>query len=161
MYQHDKQTQAIIDMYEEALPDYDTVPIGFNGVASERLSVYSNSISTDILIMSFGVDFDLTTITDTLVRISARSPQYDWMSNNQSTPQDTPVGAVAGCSQQVLPMLPIVKPFFLYANGKLQYQFTNSATAAITGGLWTAAIIKLVNPKDGIGYQYGFSPKKK
>lgn len=158
-YEFDPITQAIIDMYEDSVPDFDTVPIGFNGVATERLTVSSNEISDDTIWFAFGVNFDLTTITDALIRISSRSPQYDWMSNDQSTPQDTPVGAVAGCSQQVLPMLPIVKPFFMYKNSKLQYTFTNSTTAPITGGLWTAAVIKLLRPKDGIGYQYGFSKR--
>ena len=160
MYQFDKNTQAIIDMYSETLPDIDTVAVGFSGTVSERVTVYSHSISDDCLIFGFGVDF-ADTATDVLVRIASRSPQYDWMSNDDATPQDTPIGAVAGFSSQILPILPLVKPFFLYANGKLSFNFTNSPTSAVTGGNITIHRLKLVNPLDGVGYQYGFSPKQK
>lgn len=156
MYQFDPATQRIIDMYEEALPIYDSVPIGFSGTASERLSVYSNEISADTLWFAFGVDFEET---DVLIRVSARSPQYDWMANDDATPQDTPIGAFAGNTTQVLPMLPLIKPFFLYANGKLQYQFTNQAASPISDGIITASLLKLINPKDGKGYSYGFARK--
>jgi len=157
MYQFDKQTEIILAMYREHLVSFDTIAIGFSGTASERLTVYSHEVSDDTLWFAFGVDFEET---DILVRAASRSPQYDWMTNDDSTPQDTPIGAFAGNTTQVLPMLPIVKPFFLYANGKLAFTFTNSPTSAITGGNLTCALIKLINPIDGIGYQYGFSPKK-
>lgn len=157
MYQYDEQTKAIMAKYREHLIDFDTVLIGFSGTLNERLTVYSHEVSDDTLIFALGVDFSTV---DVLVRISSRSPQYDWMSNDDQTPQDTPIGAVAGFSDQVLPMLPLVKPFFLYGNGRIAFNFTNSATSAVTGGLLTIARLKLVNPIDGIGYQYGFSPKK-
>ena len=159
MYQFDKQTQAIMDLYGEHLISFDTIPIGFSGTTSERATVYSHEVSDDSLWFAFGVDF-ASTATDVLVRVSSRSPQFDWMTNDDSTPQDTPIGAFAGFTAQVLPMLPIVKPFFLYANGRLAFTFTNSPTSAITGGNLTCALVKLLNPLDGKGYQYGFAPKK-
>lgn len=157
MYQFDEQTKAIMAMYREYLIDFDTVSIGFSGTLNERLTVYSHEVSDDSLIFAHSVDFSTT---DVLVRASSRSPQYDWMSNDDQTPQDTPIGAFAGFSNQVLPLLPLIKPFFLYSNGRIAYTFTNSATSAVTGGLLTIARLKLVNPFDGKGYQYGFSPKK-
>lgn len=154
MYYFNKKTQQILDQYEDWLEMIDSVPIGFTGVASERPSpVYTSEISADTLWFAFNVDFDET---DVLVRVSSRSPQYQWMSNNNATPQDTPIGALAGFTSQVMPVLPLIQPFFLKAQGTLQFQFTNSATAAVTGGVITGRLLKLIGPKNGKGWDYGF-----
>lgn len=93
-----------------------------------------------------------------LVRIKSVSPQYDWMADISPTQQDTPVNAIAGVFSQALPVLPLVQPFFLMKQGKIQMQFTNSATGPITGGLWTWRGLRLVNPIDGgWNYQLGFT----
>jgi hypothetical protein len=151
MYYFNKKTEEILSHYEDWLEMIDSVPVGFTGVASERPpAVYTSEISADTLWFAAGVSFSEG---DVLVRISSRSPQYDWMANNDPTPQDTPIGAVAGISSEVLPVLPLIQPFFLKANGTLKHQFTNSATSPVTGGIITWRLLKLINPING-GWDY-------
>lgn len=152
MYSFNKYVERILDKYRTHLELVDTVPIGFDGVASRKPApVFTNQVSADILLFGPYVDF---TATDVLVRIQSRSPQYQWMANNNNSPQDTPIGAIAGISTQVMPVLPLIAPFFLKANGQLQMQFTNSATSPVTGGSITWRGLKLVEPIDG-GWDYG------
>ena len=75
------------------------------------------------------------------------------MSNFDPTPQDTPVNAIAGVFSQAMPILPLIRPFFVKRQGRLSMQFTNAAAAPVTGGLWTWRGLKLVNPIDG-GWDY-------
>jgi hypothetical protein len=152
MYYISKYTQQILDRYENHLSLYDPVPIGFTGTASETLSpVFTHEVSADILIFGFNVDF---TNANVAVDIQSRSPQYKWNVNNNANPQYVPIGAIAGVSAQVLPVLPLVQPFFIKANGVLQFTFKNSAAAATTGGTITAIGLKLVGPIDD-GWNYG------
>jgi len=152
MYTFNKYVERILDKYRTHLELVDTVPIGFDGVASRKPApVFTSQVSADILFFAAYVDF---TASDVLVRIQSRSPQYQWMANNNNTPQDTPIGAIAGITTQVMPLLPLISPFFLKANGQLQLQFTNSATAPVTNGSITWRGIKLVDPIDG-GWDYG------
>jgi Na+/H+ antiporter NhaD/arsenite permease-like protein len=134
----------------------DSVPIGFTGVASEiPAPVVSNEVDTDSLIFGFSINITTTQANDALIRIKSISPQYNWMANVQATQQDTPIGAICGLSSQVMPVLPLVMPFFLQANGKLEMRFTNSAASPITGGIITLRRLKLVLPIDG-GFNPGF-----
>jgi len=152
MYTFNKYVERILDKYRIHLELVDTVPIGFDGVASRKPApVFTSQVSADILLFAAYVDF---TASDVLIRVQSRSPQYQWMTNNNNAPQDTPIGALAGITTQVMPVLPLISPFFLEANGQLQMQFTNSATAPVTGGSITWRGIKLVDPIDG-GWQYG------
>lgn len=144
--------QRILNRYKTRLPLIDTIPIGFDGVASRKPApVFTSQVSADVLLIEAFVDF---TASDVLIRVQSRSPQYQWMANNTASPQDTPIGAFAGISTQVLPVLPFPIPFFLNANGQLQMQFTNSATAPVTGGTITIRGLKLLDPVDG-GWAYG------
>lgn len=88
-----------------------------------------------------------------LVRIRSISPAYDWMANNDQTPQDTPVPAIAGFYNQNMPILPLVQPFFLKKQGRMTMQFTNDLMSPITGGLWTWRALRLTNAING-GWDY-------
>jgi len=146
MFYYNPFTIKILSQYENWLELVDSVPIGFTGVANERpAAVYSNEVDADSLIFGFNVDF---TTTGVLCWFRSISPQYEWMANNQQTPQFTPVGAVAGTISQVMPVQPLVMPFFLKANGKLEMRFVNSATP-VTGGVITLRRLKLVLPING------------
>lgn len=138
------------------MPLIDTVPIGFTGVANERPApVSTNETSEDVLLFGATVNFSNAGV---LIRIRSVSPQYEWMADISPTPQDTPVNAIAGVFSQAMPILPLIAPFFLMKQGKLQMQFTNAAAAPITGGLLTWRGLRLSNPIDG-GWSYtmGFS----
>ena len=152
MYFFNDFTLKILSKYENHLELIDSVPIGFTGVASEvPAPVYSSEVDADSLIFAFGVNF---TATGVLVRIRSISPQYEWMANNQNAQQDTPIGAIAGITSQVMPVLPLVMPFFLKANGKLEMRFTNDPSSPVTGGVITIRRLKLTLPIDG-GWNYG------
>jgi hypothetical protein len=151
MYNFSNYTYKILDKYRNHLVIFDTFAIGFTGAASERLPpVYSNAIDTDALFFAAHVNFSNA---NALVRIKAQSPNYEWMANQNATPQDTPINAIAGISTQSLPQLPLVAPFFVKAQGRLQHIFTNSANSPTTGGYWTWAMLKLIDPIDG-GWDY-------
>lgn len=152
MFFFTKYIYHILDHYRTHLELIDTIPIGFTGVASERPApVFTNEVSEDILYFAAAVNFSDAGV---LVRIRSISPQYEWMADDAAIPQDTPVNAIAGVFSQALPILPLVSPFFVKRQGRLQMQFTNSA-AAITGGLWTWRALRLTNPYNGDGWNYG------
>jgi len=154
MYFFNEYTLKQLSKYENHLELIDSIPVGFTGVASQvQAPVYSNEVDADSLIFAIGVSWSSAS-ADALVRIRSISPQYEWMANNQAVPQLTPIGAIAGFSDQVMPVLPLVMPFFLKANGRLEFRFVNSAAAAITGGVITLRRLKLTLPIDG-GWNYG------
>lgn len=147
MFYFNPFTLKILEKYGNWLELPDSVPIGFTGTVNERPApVYSNEVDADSLIFGFNVDF-----TSTAVQIWVRSisPQYEWMANSQATPQFTPIGAIAGISSQVMPVLPLIMPFFLKANGKLEMRFINAPSSAVTGGIITLRRLKLINPING------------
>jgi len=151
MYFIDQYTYQILNLYRTHLELIDTIPIGFTGTPGERPSpVFTNAISDDVLYFGPTVNFSNAGV---LVRIRSISPQYDWMANNDNPPQDTPVNAIAGIAGQVLPILPLVRPFFVQRQGRLQFIFTNDTVAPITGGLWTWRALRLTNPING-GWSY-------
>lgn len=152
MYPWNKYIERILDRYRTHQELIDSIPINFTGTANEKPApITTNSVNEDVLYFAGNVNF---TNQNVLVRIKSKSPQYEWMANNQATPQDTPVGAVFGLSTQVLPVLPLIMPFFVKANGLLQMQFTNAATSAVTGGIVTWRALRLSDPIDG-GWNYG------
>lgn len=152
MYFFTKYIYYILDFYRTHLELVDTIPIGFTGVAGERPApVFTNEISEDSLYFAAAVDFSNA---QALVRIRSISPQYEWMADSRPTPQDTPVNALAGVFSQALPVLPLIQPFFIKKQGRLQMQFTNGTAAPITGGLWTWRALRLTNPVNGTGWDY-------
>jgi hypothetical protein len=152
MYFFTRYTYQILDKYRTHLELVDTIPIGFTGVAGEKpAAVFTNEISEDMLYFAAAVNFSNA---DVRIRIRSISPQYEWMANDDPTPVDTPVNALAGVFSQNMPVLPLVVPFFVEKNGRLQMQFTNAAAAPITGGLWTWRALRLSNPIDGVGWNY-------
>lgn len=152
MYFFTKYIYRILDYYRNHFELIDSIPIGFTGTANERIPpVFSNDVSSDALYFAFAVNY---TTTGTLVRIKSTSPQYEWMANNDPTPQDTPVESIFGMATQALPNLPLVQPFFVKKDGKIQFNFTNAAAGAVTGGIITLRALKLVDPHDGFGWDY-------
>jgi hypothetical protein len=152
MYFFTKYIYWILDHYNTHLELIDTIPMGLTGVASERPApTFTNEISEDLLYFAAAVNFSNA---DVRVRIRSISPQYEWMADDASTPIDTPVNAIAGVFSQSMPVLPLVQPFFVKKQGRLQMQFTNAATSPVTGGLWTWRALRLTNPKSGNGWDY-------
>lgn len=151
MYKYNKYTKEILSKYREHLEFIDSLQTGFTGVASERPSpVFTNEVSVDALYYGAFVNFENAAA---LVRITALSPQYQWMTNHSPTPQDTPIHAVAGVPTQSAIILPLMTPFFVKAQGRLMHQFANSAAAPTTGGQWVWRALKLIDPIDG-GWDY-------
>jgi len=151
MFYFTKYVYQILDRYRNHLELVDSIPIGFTGTVSERLApVVTNEIDADALYFAAHVNF---TNANAMVRIVSISPQYQWMANNDATPQDTPISAIAGISTQAMPLLPLIQPFFIKKQGRLQMSFTNSATSPTTGGIWTWRMLKLVDPING-GWDY-------
>jgi len=151
MYFFTKYVYQILDHYQTHVELIDTIPIGFVGTANERpAAVFTNEVSEDVLYFAAAVNFSNAAV---LVRIRSVSPQYEWMSNDDATPQDTPVNALAGVFSQNMPVLPLVQPFFVKKQGRLQMQFTNSPTGMQVGGLWTWRALRLTNPING-GWDY-------
>jgi hypothetical protein len=152
MYYYNKYTYQILDRYQVHLPLEDTIPLGFTGVAGQRPApVFTTKYSEDILLFGATVNFSNAGV---LVRIKSQNPSYEWMANDDATPQDTPVNAIAGVFSQAQPVMPLVQQFFLAKQGQLQLQFTNDTAAPITGGLWTFRGLRLTNPVDGVGWDY-------
>ena len=151
MYRYNKYTKEILSKYREHVEFIDSLQTGFQGVASERPSpVFTNEVEFDALYYAAAVNFSNAAA---LVRITALSPQYQWMVNHDPAQQDTPINAVAGVSVAFIMLLPLMRPFFLKAQGRLAHQFTNSPANPTTGGLWTWRALRLIDPIDG-GWDY-------
>lgn len=153
MYFFTEYTKKILNLYRNHLIFFDTIPIGFTGVASERPAPSANNeVSEDVLYFGGELSFSNAGV---LVRIRSISPQYEWMVNDDATPQDTPANAVFGVFSQALPIIPWVSPFFVKKQGRLQLQWTNSAAAPTTGGFVTLHGLRLTNPVNNGGWDYG------
>lgn len=140
-------TKHILSKYREHLEFIDSLQTGLTGVASERPApVTTNEVNVDALYFAAFVNFNNAGV---LVRITTISPQYQWMTNQAATPQDTPIHAIAGVFSQVTPILPLIKPFFVKAQGRLLHQFTNAAVSPAARGIWTWRALKLIDPIDG------------
>ncbi len=115
--------------------------IGWNGAtASERQPITFPEVSDDILIYAGGVNFSNA---NALVRIKATNPNYEWMGNNDATPIETPVHQIFGIATAVMPLIPLIQPFWLGANGTIQATFINSAASLTTGGTATLRALRL------------------
>lgn len=158
MYFFNKYVEQILDRYRTHLALEDTIPIGFTGVATQRVApVFTNENSEDTLYVAASVNFTTSQALEALVRIKSVSPQYEWMSNDDPNPQDTPVGAIAGVIGTAMPVIQLPQPFFIQRQGRLQMQFTNATAAPITGGLWTWRALRLTDPiNGGWNYSIGF-----
>lgn len=129
--------KTIISQYRQYLPLKLTTSIGFDGsTASQRLTVFTPQIDADALLFGANVDFSNTSVT---VKITDTATGYVW---NPVTA--TPIVAIAGVTTQVSPILPVVCPFFLSRQSKLQMDFTNSASSLTTGGNITWDGLKLI-----------------
>lgn len=156
MYRYSKYTKEILSKYRQHLEFIDQLQTGFTGVAGERPApVATNEVSVDTLYYAAYVNFSNAAA---LVRITTISPHYQWMVNHDPNPQDTPINAVAGLAAVATVNLPLMTPFFVKARGRLQHQFTNSAAAPTTGGIWVWRALKLIDPIDsGWDYPKGFT----
>lgn len=129
--------KAIISQYAKYLPLKLTTSIGFDGTTpSQRLTVFTPQIDADALLFGANVDFSNTGVT---VKITDTATGYVW--NPVSA---TPIVAIAGVTTQVSPILPLVCPFFLSRQSKLQLDFVNSASSMTTGGNITWDGLKLI-----------------
>ncbi len=160
MYYYNKYVLGILDRYLTHTELIDSQPVAFTSTANEKAPlVFTTETNADTLYFGAAINIENP---DVLVRIKSISPSYEWMSNNNASPQDTPIGALFGTSTQVLPVLPLVMPFFVQANGRLQMQFTNSPSDPSGPAVVTWRLLKLVGPKqnpDGTsGWDYGFPP---
>lgn len=132
--------------FEQQLELWDTVPIGFTGVASQEISsVFCNEVDQSSMLFGLGVDFEPG---DSKIWVRSISPQYEWIANTQNgTPNFMPISAVCGVEGQVMPILPLVMPFELLPNGKIEFRFINASSGAITGGNLQLRRLKLVGLK--------------
>lgn len=126
----------IISQYSKYMPLKLTTFIGFSGAASQQLSVFTPQVDADALLFGANVDFSNTAVT---VKITDTASGYIWNPVTAS-----PIVAVAGVTTQVSPILPLICPFFLARQSKLQMDFTNSAAAPTTGGNITWDGLKLI-----------------
>jgi len=128
--------KGILSKYTRYLELDLSTPIGFPGTtASERRTVFTPPIDADALLFGGNVDF---TNSDVTVKITDTATGYVWNPQNF-----TPVHAIFGISSQVTPVLPLVCPFFLSRQSKLQMEFVNSAASLTTNGTATWKGIRL------------------
>lgn len=119
--------------------------IGFNGsTASERITIYTPQCDADALIFGANVDFSNANVQ---LKITDSQTGYVWnilQGNGAATIDGTPIAALAGIQTQVQPILPLICPYFLSRQSKLQMDFRNSATSLTTGGNITWVGLKLL-----------------
>lgn len=119
------RTQKIFACYEGYQTDFLTTSIGWDGTtASQPANVTSPVIDADHLLFAGNANF---TNANATVRISSSTPSFNWMVAAPGV--DTPVHAVFGTVAQVNQYVYLVEPFFLYRQGILSMNFTNSATS--------------------------------
>ena len=138
-----KYVDGILSNYPRHQPLLVSIAIGFPGVASERVTVFTPQIDADALLFAANVDFSNSNVS---LRVTDTQSGDVWnalQSNSGTTISGTPIGAVAGIQTQVMPLLPLVCPFFLSRQSKLQLDFQNSASSMTTGGNITFTGIKL------------------
>jgi len=152
MYYLSPFTLRIMSFYQVHLPYEDAIPIGFTGVAGQRVApVFTTVVTEDILLFAASVDFSNAGV---LVRIKGSNPPYEWMSDDTSNPNDVPINAIAGIFSQALPNLPLIQPYFLKRQGRLSMTFTNDTAAPISNGVITWRGLRLTNPVVGDGWDY-------
>lgn len=121
---------TILKKYKTWQPLYLTTLIGFDGsTASERVTCFTPQVDSDAIIFGAHTNFSNAQVN---VRITDTGSGYVWnilQAATGGTTSGTPVTALAGASTQVSPVLPMVCPYFLSRQSKLQMDFTNSATS--------------------------------
>jgi hypothetical protein len=135
--------QNIIKKYSQFKPLWETTAIGFAGTNSENAIVQTPPVDADTLIFGFNVDFSNTGV---LLSIKDTSSGYVFnVLQSTGTTQliGTPIVAIAGVTTQVTPVLPLICPFWMSRQSRLEYTFRNSTSGATTGGNITAVGIKL------------------
>lgn len=136
-----------IQKYAHCWELLDPVPCGFTGVAGQEVTpVFSNEV--DAVSLIFGFQFQSAVApSDASVWIRSTNPQYEWnVTANNGTPAFMPISAVMGNPSQVLPVLPLVMPFPLYPNGKIEFRLRNNSSGPITGGTIGIRRLKLTDP---------------
>lgn len=129
--------KSIIARYAKYLPLDLSIPIGFDGAtASQQKTVFTPQIDADALLFGANVDFNNPLVT---LRVTDTASGYVWNPVNY-----TPIAAIAGIQSQVTPILPLICPFFLSRQSKLQLDFINSAGSLTTNGTITWVGIKLL-----------------
>lgn len=122
--------KAVLAKYKTWQPLYLTSLIGFDGsTASERVTCFTPQVDSDALIFGAHTNFSNSQVN---LRITDTGNGYAWnvlQAATGATTSGTPVTAIAGASTQVMPVLALVCPYFLSRQGKLQMDFTNSATS--------------------------------
>lgn len=134
----DDYVNSILKKYKQYQPVYLTSPIGFDGAtASQRVTCFSAQIDNDALL--FGAHLNFSQLVN--VKITDTATGYSWnvlQNVTGNTAPGTPAQAIGGVQSEVTPVLPLICPFFLSRNSKLQMDFVNSAaslaasTASIT-----------------------------
>lgn len=140
--------KTILAKYKTWVPLYLTTLIGFDGVtASERVTCYTPQVDADALIM--GLHYSPSTqVAGVSVKITDSGSGYAWnvlQSVTGSTSPGTPITALAGIATEVMPVLPLVCPYFLGRQSKLQMDFTNGATPAPATASISFIGLKLLN----------------
>lgn len=128
--------QRILSQYTKFSPLKLTTFIGFSGVASQQVSVFTPQVDADAFLFGANVDFSNAGVT---LKITDTASGYIW---NPVTA--TPIVAVAGVTTQVSPILPMICPTLLSRQSKLQMDFTNSPAGPTTGGNITWDGLKLI-----------------
>jgi hypothetical protein len=139
-------TLAELEQYNAQLELWDPIPIGFTGVASQEIpSIFSNEVDDYTMLFGFAVDFSPG---DAKIWVRSISPQYEWNAYSKNgQPNFMPLSAVAGIVGQVLPVMPLIMPFTIFPNGKLEMRFINASSSPITGGNISLRRLKLVGKK--------------
>jgi len=133
--------------FEGHLERWDTVSIGFTGVASQEVTpVFTNETDEYTMLFGLGVDFDPG---DAKVWVRSVSPQYEWNANTKNgTPNFMPLSAVAGVQGSIVPIMPLIMPFEVAPNGKIEFRFINASSGPITGGNLQLRFVKLIGKKE-------------
>lgn len=147
MYQFGGYFQGYVDNilknYSRHQPLLVSVAIGFTGTVNELITTFTPQIDADALLFGVNVDFSNANV---VLKITDTQSGYVWnalQSNSGTSIAGTPITAIAGIQTQVTPVLPLVCPFFLSRQSKLQFDFKNSASSATTNGTITFTGIKL------------------
>jgi len=122
--------KGILSKYSQFLPLELTTLIGFDGAtASQRVTCFTPVVDSDAILFGAHTNFSNSAVT---VRITDSGSGFSW-NILQSTPgttlAGTPITAIAGVQTEVMPVLPLIVPYFLNRQSRLQMDFTNSAAA--------------------------------
>lgn len=130
--------QKILDQYEEYRPEFQALPIGFTGVASEpKGPIPSIPLDDDFLLTDLRVSF---TNVDVLVAVSNSNGVF-WQQDPFS------IAALAANPDTVVPILPLQIEYLIKQQNKIFFTFTNAAASPVTGGYIYLRGIRLLKKK--------------